>query len=66
MITNDWLAPLKPEFKKPYYRDLYNKVADEYAHHLVYPKAGEMFKAFELTPFNEVKAVILGQVCYRI
>ena len=28
-ISNDWLAPLTPEFAKPYYRELYKKVKDE-------------------------------------
>ena len=29
-ISNDWLGPLSPEFKKPYYAELYTKVKDEY------------------------------------
>ena len=31
-ISNDWLAPLKPEFAKPYYATLYKKVKEEYIH----------------------------------
>lgn len=65
MITNDWKEVLTPEFKKPYYRDLYNKVKDEYEHFKVFPKASDMFNAFELTPYGKVKAVILGQDPYH-
>ena len=65
MITNDWLGPLAPEFKKPYYRDLYYKVRDEYQHYRIFPKAADLFTAFELTPLSEVKVVILGQDPYH-
>lgn len=65
MITNDWKEVLAPEFKKPYYRTLYNKVKDEYEHCAVFPKAADMFNAFELTPYGKVKAVILGQDPYH-
>ena len=65
LITNDWKEPLAPEFKKPYYRDLYYKVKDEYEHCQVFPAADELFRAFELTPFSEVKVIILGQDPYH-
>ena len=65
MITNDWLPVLKPEFSKPYYRDLYRKVNREYASAPVYPPGQEIFTAFDLTPLSEVKAVILGQDPYH-
>ena len=65
MITNDWKEQLAPEFKKGYYRELYNKVRDEYGHHQVFPPADELFKAFELTPYESVKVVILGQDPYH-
>ena len=65
MITNDWLGPLAPEFKKPYYRELYYRVRDEYEHYRVFPKAADLYTAFELTPLSEVKVVILGQDPYH-
>ena len=37
MITNDWLDSVSAEFKKPYYRDLYDFVKKEYSTHVVYP-----------------------------
>lgn len=64
-ISNDWLEPLKPEFSKPYYKELYLKVKEEYATRLVFPPSNEVFSAFELTPLKEVKVVILGQDPYH-
>ena len=40
MIQNDWLEPLKPEFSKPYYKELYKKVQEEYSAGLVFPQIG--------------------------
>ena len=64
-INNDWLAPLTPEFAKPYYRELYKKVKEEYATHVIFPPSNEVFSAFELTPLADVKVVILGQDPYH-
>ena len=64
-ITNDWAAVLKPEFAKPYYRSLYEKVMEEYNTRIVYPPAEELFTAFHLTPLGKVKCVILGQDPYH-
>lgn len=65
MITNDWLTVLGPEFKKPYYKSLYEKVNEEYRTRTVYPPGPELFKAFDLTPLSKVKVVILGQDPYH-
>lgn len=64
-ISNDWLEPLKPEFKKEYYKKLYKKVVEEYNSTLVYPPADDLFNAFHLTPLGKVKVVILGQDPYH-
>ncbi len=64
-IANDWLEPLSPEFKKDYYKKLYQKVKEEYATHQIFPPSSEIFSAFELTPLENVKAVILGQDPYH-
>ena len=45
MITNDWLDSVSAEFKKPYYRDLYDFVKKEYSTHVVYPPADDIFNA---------------------
>ena len=64
-ITGQWEEKLRPEFSKPYYRDLYETVKKEYAAHRVYPPSGEIFTAFHLTPLEDVKVVILGQDPYH-
>ena len=64
-ISNDWLAPLTPEFHKPYYRQLHHKVVEEYSNYLVFPPSDDIFNAFHLTPLHEVKVVILGQDPYH-
>lgn len=65
MIQNDWLAPLKPEFSKPYYAELFTFVKNEYATRQIFPPADDIFNAFHLTPLHEVKVVILGQDPYH-
>ncbi|MCI5823195.1 MAG: uracil-DNA glycosylase [Lachnospiraceae bacterium] len=64
-ISNDWLEPLSEEFKKPYYRKLYNFVREEYATKTIYPPADDIFNAFHMTPLSEVKVVIIGQDPYH-
>lgn len=64
-ISNDWLEPLSPEFKKPYYAKLYKKIKEEYSTRRIYPPADDIFNAFALTPLCEVKVVILGQDPYH-
>ncbi len=64
-IDNDWLEPLSGEFKKPYYKTLYDKVRSEYKSHVVFPPADDIFNAFALTPLNSVKVLILGQDPYH-
>ena len=64
-ISNDWLPALKPEFSKPYSRDLYRFVNEEYRSHTVYPPADRIFEALHLTPLKDVRVVILGQDPYH-
>ena len=64
-IDNDWLPPLSAEFKKPYYKELYLKVKDEYQHHQVFPAPDDLFSAYALTELHNVKVVILGQDPYH-
>lgn len=65
MITNDWLAELAPEFQKPYYKELYRFVLQEYNSTQVFPPSDDIFNAFHFTPLSEVKVVILGQDPYH-
>lgn len=64
-ITNDWLSVIQPEFAKPYYRELYETVKNEYATHRVYPDSKDLFNAFHFTPLKDVKVVIIGQDPYH-
>ena len=64
-IDNDWLEPLSVEFKKPYYKELYKKVKQEYEMKRVFPEADDIFNAFQFTPLSKVKVVILGQDPYH-
>ncbi len=65
MIDNDWLSVLNPEFRKPYYRNLYEFVKKEYNSTQVFPPSDDIFNAFHLTPLSEVKVVIIGQDPYH-
>lgn len=64
-ITNDWAIPLAPEYKKPYYRKLFDFIGSEYASHEVFPPGDDIFNAFHLTPLKDVKCVIIGQDPYH-
>lgn len=64
-ITNDWLEPLRGEFEKPYYKELYNKIKEEYSNYQIFPNSEDIFNAFHYTPLHNVKVVILGQDPYH-
>ncbi len=64
-ITGDWLEVLQGEFKKEYYRKLFQKVGEEYKTHTIFPPANDIFNAFHYAPLKDVKVVILGQDPYH-
>lgn len=64
-IANDWLEAISDEFKQPYYKELYQFVKEEYATHVIYPPADDIFNALHLTPLSKVKVLILGQDPYH-
>lgn len=64
-IANDWLEAIGDEFKKEYYKKLYEFVKEEYSRNVVYPASEDIFNAFHLTPLHQVKVVILGQDPYH-
>lgn len=64
-LSGSWEAALKPEFHKPYYKELFQKVGAEYGSHKIFPPADDVFNAFHLTPLDQVKVVILGQDPYH-
>ena len=65
MIENDWLPNVSKEFSKPYYKELYQFITQEYSEQTVYPPAEDMFNAFHFTPLSKVKVLILGQDPYH-
>lgn len=64
-IHPSWYAILQEEFEKPYFETLTQFVKEEYAKTPVYPEGKNIFRAFELCPFDDVKVVILGQDPYH-
>ncbi len=64
-IEASWKEALQDEFGKEYFAKLTSFVKDEYKKGVVYPPPKNIFRAFDLTPFNEVKVVILGQDPYH-
>ena len=64
-IEESWRQRLQPEFDKPYFADLTNFVRQEYAAGPCYPPGSKIFNAFNSTPFDCVKVVILGQDPYH-
>jgi uracil-DNA glycosylase len=61
----DWNPILRDELAKPYWAELQAFVADERRRHAVYPPADEVFAALHLTPYREVKVLLLGQDPYH-
>lgn len=64
-LSGEWLKALAPEFRKPYYKELYQFVNQEYQTTTVYPPAQDIFNAMHFTPLDQVKVVILGQDPYH-
>lgn len=64
-IEESWKQHVGDEFDKLYFLDLTNFVRDEYLHHTCYPPGNQIFEAFNLCPFDKVKAVIIGQDPYH-
>ena len=62
MTWKEIFAPIK---NSEYFENLWRKVQDEYAAGKCFPPKTQIFRALELTPFDEVKVVILGQDPYH-
>ena len=63
-IEDSWRKALAAEWDKDYFSRLVQFVNHEYATATVFPPGGEIFAAFDETPFERVKMVILGQDPY--
>ena len=64
-IGNDWDNLLKDEFTKDYYLKLRQFLALEYQTKTIYPNMYDIFNALKYTPYDKVKALILGQDPYH-
>ena len=64
-ISNDWLEKIKSEFNKPYCKELYGFVKDEYANNVIFPPSEDIFNAFHSTALKDVKVLLLGQDPYH-
>jgi len=64
-IGEGWYEPLAAEFQADYFAQLQAFLLEERAHNTVFPKARDIFAAFNATPFDRVRVVILGQDPYH-
>ncbi len=64
-IEETWKRHLSGEFSKPYFVALSTFVRGEYTSGVVYPPPAQVFRAFELCPFEKTRVVILGQDPYH-
>lgn len=64
-IEPSWKAHLQDQFEQPYWQSLAAFVKEEYATGPCCPAGKDIFRAFDLTPFDDVKVVILGQDPYH-
>lgn len=64
-IDSQWREALKDEWTKPYFAQLTDFVRRAYSTTTCYPPASKIFAAFDATPFDKVKVVIIGQDPYH-
>ena len=64
-IDESWRQALSAEWDKPYFVQLTQWVREQYRAGLVFPPGRQIFAAFDATPFDQVKVVILGQDPYH-
>jgi uracil-DNA glycosylase len=64
-IEKSWYDQLESEFEKEYFQNLRNFIVEEKKQYKIFPPGSQVFSAFEHTPFDKVKVVILGQDPYH-
>jgi uracil-DNA glycosylase len=65
-LESSWKNKLASEFEKPYMKNLRAFLLQEANQNkIIYPKGNDIFNAFNLTPFDQVKVVLLGQDPYH-
>lgn len=64
-IDPSWYTVLQPQFEAPYFAELKQFLVTERQQYTCYPPGSKIFNAFDSTPFDKVKVVILGQDPYH-
>jgi uracil-DNA glycosylase len=64
-LPASWMAVIGEEFDQPYYKKLEEFLEEERSRYTVYPPRDEVFSALKITPYDEVKVLILGQDPYH-
>ena len=64
-ISSSWQTVLSAEFEKPYFQKLQDFLLAERQTQNIFPAAADVFSAFELTPYENVKVLVLGQDPYH-
>jgi len=64
-IEDSWYALLQAEFEKEYFNKLKAFLVEEKKKHSIYPQGENIFHAFNKTPFEKLKVVIIGQDPYH-
>ena len=62
IIEESWKEILSEEFKSSYFADIKDFLVEEKKKYIVYPPGFQIFSAFNYTPFNDVKVVIIGRI----
>lgn len=65
LITKKWDKILKEEIEKEYFSNIISQLKIEYQNNIIYPSKEEIFNAFQLTDYDNIKVVILGQDPYH-
>ena len=64
-LGNSWDSILESEFSQDYFEDIRKFLREEYSRYRIYPPMKDILSAFEHTPYENVKVVILGQDPYH-
>ncbi|UPM54290.1 uracil-DNA glycosylase [Gottfriedia acidiceleris] len=64
-LSSDWREKLKPEFEKPYFKDLLAFLEKEYSEQTIYPAKEHLFQALNECSYENCKVVIIGQDPYH-
>src|SRR6266851_2529459 len=64
-LPDSWVNVLADEFRKPYFHKLMEYVDEQRQQYTVFPPENDVFAAFQLTPYPDVKVLLLGQDPYH-